>query len=158
MRHALITTLATLAVAATTACSESASEPTAVETEVLLASATAWTPADLTRDLPVDDATRQKIEAGVRSLHTSMLELHGRHEKAQTLEGEARAEYVADVKADMQELHEQHKLVWDSLDPEVRQLLASRLHERMEAHGDGAMRSLHERLKRLHGGDHDAGH
>ena len=158
MRHALITTLATLAVAAVTACSESASEPTAVETDLLLASATAWTPADLTRDLPVDDATRQKIEAGVQSLHASMLELHGRHETAQTLAGEARAEYVADLKADMLKLHEQHRTVWATLDPEVRQLLASRLHERLDAHGDGAMRSLHERLKRMHAGDHDAGH
>ncbi|MGH7448066.1 MAG: hypothetical protein ACREK1_04930, partial [Longimicrobiales bacterium] len=95
MRNTLLTTLATLAVAAATACSEAASEPTAVETEALVASATAWTPADLTRDLQVDDATRQQIEAGIQALHTSMLELRGRHETAQTLEGDARAAYMA---------------------------------------------------------------
>jgi hypothetical protein len=157
MRHALITTLATLAVA-TTACSEAASEPTAVETEALLASATAWTPSDLTRDLPVDDATRQKLEAGVQSLHASLLEMHARHERAHALEGDARDAYLAEVKAEMQELHEQHRVLWDSLDPAVRETIASRMHERMAAHDRGALKSLHERMKRMHGGDHDAGH
>lgn len=174
MRNALVAAVATLAVAATTACSEAASEPTAVETEALVATATSWTPSDLTHDLPVDDATRQQIEDGLRSLHASLLELHGRHETARTLEGEARAAHLDEMKADMEALHEQHRAVWDSLDPAVKELLAARLHERMrehhddatsshheqmrEHHGDDeAARSLHERMRRMHGGAHGAG-
>ena len=88
MRKAM---LAVLALAAATACSEAASEPTTVETEALIASAATWTPSDLTRGLRVDDATRQRIEAGVQALHASMLELHERHRKVEDLEGAARA-------------------------------------------------------------------
>jgi hypothetical protein len=146
--------LAVLALAAATACSEAASEPTTVETEALIASATTWMPSDLTRGLQVDDATRQKIEAGVRALHASMLDLHERHGKAEDLEGAARAAYMADLQADIGALHEQHKALWESLDPAVREALASRFHERMDDHGDGTMKSLHERLRRMHGGDH----
>lgn len=159
MRRTLIPTLAALTLAATTACAEAASEPTAVETDALLASVTAWTPADLTRDLQVDDATRQEIEAAVRALHASMIELHDRHEKAGTLDGAARDAYLADLHADMKELHEQHIVLWESLDPEVRTVLAARMHERMrEHHGDETANSLHERMRRMHGGDHDADH
>lgn len=159
MKHTLLRTLAALAVAAMTACSEAASEPTAVQTEAPLASATAWTPEDLTRDLQVDDATRQQIEAGIQALHTSLIELHRRHETVQTLAGEAREAYVADMKADMQELHEQHSALWNSLDPSVQETLAARLHERMGEHHDGeTTSSLHERMRRLHGGDHGARH
>lgn len=156
MRHALITILGTAAVAVTTACSEAATQPTAVETEALIASATAWTPSDLTRGLQVDDATRQKIEAGVQSLHTSLLALHERHESAQNLEGDARAAYLTGIHEDMIALHEQHKVLWDSLDPGVRETLATRLHEQMRHHGDDDNGSLHERMRRMHGGDHDA--
>lgn len=160
MRYTLLTTFVTVAAAAITACSEAAPEPTAVETEALIASASGWTAADLTRDLPVDAATRQQIEAGVQALHTSMLALHGRYESAQALEGDARAAYMTEIRADIRTLHEQHSALWDSLDPEVRQLLAARLHERMRDHEDGSMKALHERMRRMHGGDHapDAGH
>ena len=153
MKHAL-PILATLTLAATTACSEAVSEPTAVETEALVASATAWTPGDLTRNLQVDEVTRRKIEAGVQSLHASMVELHARHERVETLEGEARAEYVAHLKADMQELHEEHRALWESLDPAVRETLAARFHEQMREHDAGPMKAIHERMRRLHGGDH----
>jgi hypothetical protein len=156
MRHHLITILAAAAVAATTACSEAATQPTAVETEALIASATAWTPSDITRGLQVDEATRQKIEAGVQSLHTSLLALHERHENAQTLEGDARAAYMTDIHENMIALHEQHKVLWDSLDPAVRETIATRLHEQMRHHDDDAANSIHERMRRLHGGDHDA--
>lgn len=159
MRRTLLPTLAALTLAATTACAEAGSEPTAVETDALLASVTAWTPADLTRDLQVDDATRQRIEAGVQALHASMIELHDRHQKAAPLEGAARDTYLADLHADMKELHEQHIELWESLDPEVRKVLAARMHERMrEHHGDETANSLHERMRRMHGGDHDADH
>ncbi|MGH7481565.1 MAG: hypothetical protein ACRELV_05375 [Longimicrobiales bacterium] len=156
MKHSLFPALATLALAATTACSDAASEPIAVDTEALVASATAWTPSDLTRDLQVDDATREKIEAGLQALHASMVELHDRHETAQTLKGEARDAYVADLKADMQELHEQHRALWESLDPAVKEALAARLHQRMREHDGETASSLHERMRRLHGGDHGA--
>lgn len=158
MRRNLLPTLA-LALAATTACAEAASEPTAVATDAMLASVTAWTPADLTRNLQVDDATRQEIEAAVGALHASMVELHERHEHAATLQGTARDEYLADLHADMQELHEQHTTLWESLDPAVKEILAARIHERMrEHHDDDSMRSFHERMRRLHGSDHAADH
>lgn len=140
MKHPLLVTLATLAVVATTACSDAGSEPAAIEVEGLVASAASWTPADLTRDLPVDDATRQTIDAGLRTLHASLLEL------------DAAALTEEDVRA----LHEQHAALWESLDPDVRELLTARMHERMRAHEDDGMASLHERMRRLHGGAHDA--
>lgn len=160
MKQALLSMVATLTLAATTACSEAASEPTAVQTEALVASAPAWTATDLTRDLQVDEATRVKIEAGVQALHTSMVELHARHETLETLEGEARAAYAASLKADMQKLHEEHRVLWETLDPAVRETLAARFHEQMGDHDAGPMKSMHERMRRLHGGDHagDAGH
>jgi hypothetical protein len=158
MRHAPIITLATLAVAATAGCSETGSQPpTAVETEAVIASASAWMPSDLTRDLQVDNATRQKIEAGVQALHAAMLAVHERYEKAETLKGNARVTYMDDLNADIQSVHEQHRALWDSLDPEVRETLAARLHERMRNHDDdGALKSSHERMRRMHGGDHGA--
>ncbi|MGH7446321.1 MAG: hypothetical protein ACRELT_02095, partial [Longimicrobiales bacterium] len=65
--------------------------------------------------------------------------------------------YMADLKADAQALHEQHRTLWDSLDPAVRETLATRLHERMrDHHGDDSMKSLHERMRRMHGRDHGA--
>jgi hypothetical protein len=157
MRKTLLPTVAVLLLAGTTACSEATSEPTAVQTEALVASAPAWTPSDLTRDLQVDEATRSRIEAGIQALHASMIELHGRHATAGTLEGEARAAYVADMKTEMQAIHEQHSALWDSLDPEVQAALAARIHERMSEHDDETTSSLHERMRRMHGGDHDAG-
>jgi hypothetical protein len=162
MRHALLTTLATLAAISTAACSEAASEPTAVYTEALVATAADWTPADLTHDLPVDAATQQRIDAGIQAMHTSMLELHERHATAGTLEGVARDAYLADLAADMQALHAQHRALWDSLDPAVQETLASRFHEQMrDHHGDDDAMSLHDRMRRMHGGDHapdNAGH
>jgi hypothetical protein len=159
MKHVLLPMVATLTLAATTACSEAASEPTAVQTEALVASAHSWTATDLTRDLQVDEATRRKIEAGVQALHTSMVELHARHEALATLDGEARAAYAANLQADMQELHEEHRSLWESLDPAVRETLAARFHDQMREHDVGAMKSMHERMRRLHGGEHggDAG-
>ncbi|HSK19205.1 MAG TPA: hypothetical protein VK912_08695 [Longimicrobiales bacterium] len=162
MRHALLTTIATLAVISTAACSEAASEPTAVDTEALVATAADWTPADLTRDLPVDAATQQRIDAGIQAMHSSMLELHARHATAGTLEGAARAAYLEELGADMQALHEQHRALWDSLDPAVQETLASRFHEQMrDHHGDDEAMSLHDRLRSMHGSDHapgNAGH
>jgi hypothetical protein len=154
MRKAL---LATFAVAALTACSEAASEPSAVETEALIATAAAWTPADLTRGLQVDDATRREIEAGVTALHAAMLDLHARHEKAGTLEGGARAAYMAELQADVETIHEQHRALWESLDPAVREALAERFHERLHEQDDGPTKSLHERMRRMHGGNDGAG-
>jgi len=156
MRHTLLPALAILGLAGIAACSKGSSEPTAVETVALLATATDWTPSDLTRDLQVDDATRQEIEAGVQALHASLIELHGRHETVETLEGAEREAYVAELEADMQALHEQHSALWDSLDPAVKETLAARLHERMREHSDEAASSLHDRMRRLHGGDHGA--
>lgn len=162
MRHLRFTTFAAIAAITTAACSEAASEPTAVSTETLVASATDWTPADLTRDLPVDAATQQRIDAGVQAMHASMLELHARHATAATLEGAARDAYLADLEGDMQALHEQHRQLWDSLDPAVQETLASRFHEQKGAqHGDDEAMSLHERMRRMHGGGHapdNAGH
>jgi hypothetical protein len=68
---------------------------------------------------------------------------------------------MEDLQADMQTLHEQHKALWDSLDPAVQQTLTSRLHEQMRKHDNDDTSSLHERMRRMHGGDHaphDAGH
>ena len=162
MRHALLTTFATLVVISTAACTDSASEPTAVDTEALVAAAADWTPANLTRDLPVDAATQQRIDAGIQTMHASMLELHARYATAGTLEGAAREAYLAELSADMQALHEQHGALWNSLDPAVQQILASRFHEQMrEHHGDDDAMSLHERMRRMHGGRHapdNAGH
>ena len=153
MRNVLPTTLA-IVVMATTACSEAATQPTAVETEALLATSTEWTPIDLTRDLQVDDATRAKIEAGVQALHTSMLELHERYEGAQSLEGDARAAQIDDIEADLRALHEQHIGLWNSLDPAVKKTLAERMHEQMRNHHADDAGSLHDLMRRLHGGDH----
>jgi hypothetical protein len=149
MRTALLT-IVTLAV--TTACSESGMEPTPVQTEALIASASEWTPADFIADLPFDDATRQTIEAGMNELHASMLDLHDRYQKAETLAGEARTAYAEDLEADVQALHTRHLELWNSLDADVREELAVRFHDRMEGHGDGPMKSLHDRMRRLHGG------
>lgn len=140
MKHPLLVTLATLVVVATTACSDAGSEPAAIEPEGLVASASSWTPADLTRGLEVDDATRQEIDAGLRTLHASLLELDGRELTAE----DARA------------IHQQHAALLDSLDPDVRETLTARLHERMHEHEDDRMASLHERMRRLHRGAHDA--
>jgi hypothetical protein len=147
-----------LTFALTSACSEAGSQPpTAVETQALVASTPSWDPADLTRDLQVDDATRRDIEAGVQALHASMLAVNARFEKGETLAGEARAAYMADLQTELQALHEQHTALWESLAPEVREALAARLHEHMREPGnDGALQSFHERMRRMHGG-HDAG-
>lgn len=153
MKNVLLPALAVLAL---TACSEAASEPTAVDTEALVATASAWTPSDITRDLDVDAATRQKIDEGLRSLHTSLMEMHERHQTLHGLEGEAREAYAAEIEADMRELHAQHSELWDSLDPDVQAALAARLHERMEDHGEAAG-SLHERMRRMHHGADDTG-
>lgn len=146
--------LAVLALAVTTACSERASEPTAVQTEALIASSAEWTPADFTRDLPVDDATRERIETGVRTLHAAMLDLYARHEKAETLEGDARSAFMMELEADVRALHEQHVALWNSLDADVREALAARFHAQMDDHHGGPMKSLHDRLRSTHGGDH----
>jgi hypothetical protein len=153
MRNALPTTLAIL-IMATSACSEATTQPTAVETEALLATSTEWSPIDLTRDLQVDDVTRANIEAGVQALHTSMLDLHERYESAQSLAGDARAAQIDDIEADLRALHEQHIVLWNSLDPAVKKTLAERMHEQMGNHHADDAGSLHDRMRRLHGGDH----
>lgn len=149
MKTVLFPALAVLTLAAT-ACDDAASEPTSIETEALIATASQWTPSDVTAELQIDDATRQKLDAGLGAMHASMLELHRRHEVARTLEGDARVAYMDDLDADMRALHEQHQELWSSLDPDVRDALTTRLHEQMREHHDGMMRSFHERMRRLH--------
>lgn len=150
----LLPTLAVLAVAATTACSENAPEPVAVDAQALIASAEAWTPADITRDLPVDATTRQQIEAGLSTLHAAMLELRARHETAATLDGDAREAYMDTLHEDVQTIHEEHRSLWDSLDPAVRDALHERLHERMHEHDGAESKSFHARMRRMHGDQH----
>ena len=158
MRYGLHSTITALAAISTLACSEAASEPTAVDTEALVATAADWSPANITRDLPVDAVTQQRIDAGVQAMHASMLELHERHAAAATLEGAAREAYLAELTADMQTLHEEHSALWDSLDPAVQETLAARFHEQMRAHhGDDGI-SLHERMRRMHAGKHAPDH
>lgn len=154
MTKTLLPALAVLTVAAMTACSENAPEPVAIDTDVLIASASVWTPADITRDLEVDGATRQQIEASLSTLHTTMLELRARHETAAALDGEAREVYMETLQQDVQAIHEEHRALWDSLDPAVRETLHERLHERMHEHDDGALKSFHARMRRLHGDQH----
>ncbi|MGH7444186.1 MAG: hypothetical protein ACREKM_04895 [Longimicrobiales bacterium] len=149
MKTVLYGALAVLALSAA-ACNDDGSGATAIETEALVASATDWTPSDVTAGLQVDDATRQELDAGLRAMHASMLELHRRHEVALTLEGDARVAYLDDLDSDMRVLHEQHQELWSSLDPDVRDALATRLHEQMREHDDGMMQSFHERMRRLH--------
>ena len=151
MRSALFTILA---LAATTACSETGAEPTAVQTEALIASAAEWSPADFIADLPVDEATRQKIQAGMNELHASMLDLHERYEKAETLPAADKPAYVAGLETDVHALHARHLELWNSLDADVRETLARRFHERMEGHGDGPFAEFHQRMRRLHDGGH----
>lgn len=153
MRHTLLISLAALAVAAATGCSERASDLTGVEADAMVASAAAWTPEDITRDLPVDSATRDRIEAAVQSFHASLLALHDRHEDGQQLEGAAREEFMARLHTDARELHTQHQALWDSLTPEVREILSSRFHAQMHP-GEEPGTSLHERMRKMHGGDH----
>ena len=149
MRTALLTILA---MAATTACADGTAEPTAVQTEALIASASEWAPANFVADLPVDEATRRQIEAGMNELHTAMLALHERYRSAEKLAGDARAAYEEDLEEDVQALHARHVELWNSLDAEVRETLAVRFHDRVEGHGDGAMKAFHDRMRRLHGG------
>jgi hypothetical protein len=153
MRNVLLPAVAMFALVGTTACTKAASEPAGVDTEALVESASAWTPSDITRDLAVDGATRQRIEDALTSLHTSLKEMHERHQAVHGMEGEARAAQVAELEAEMQRLHEQHKALWDSLDPDVQKALAARLHERMADHHGEEAGTLHERLRRLHHGD-----
>jgi hypothetical protein len=153
MRHTLLTSLAALAVAAATGCSEPASDLTGVEADAMVASAETWTPADITRDLPVDAATRERIEAAVQTFHASLLALHDRHEAGQQLDGAAREDFMAQLHEDARELHTQHQALWDSLSPEVREILSSRFHAQMHP-DDEQGTSLHERMRKMHGGDH----
>lgn len=139
-----------------TACSDGALQPTSIESEALVASAPDWQPADITQGLQVDAATREQIDAAVRTLHASLLDLHARYETARTLAGAEREAYRTALEADLQTLHEEHEALWSSLDPGIRSTLAARIHAQMDAHDDGSMQTLHERMRRLHGGAHDA--
>jgi hypothetical protein len=104
----------------------------------------------------MDEAMRQELETALGSLHATMLELHRRHEVAETLEGDARSDYLAALHADATALHAQHQEMWASLDPATAEQLKVRLHERMRVHhDDGDMPSIHERMRRLHGAGHD---
>jgi hypothetical protein len=166
MKPVPILVLATLAAAA---CSERAPEPLSPDVEALVASAPDWTPAELARDLAVDDATRQEIEATLGDVHEAMAAFHERHRVALTLEGEARETYLEELHADAVSFHEQHREIWEGLDADVRE----QLHARMEAHGhqtpaheagnhgglqhdEATMRSMHERMRKLHGAGGDA--
>ena len=70
------------------------------------------------------------------------------------LAGDAKAAYVEDLEGDVQALHARHLELWNSLDADVREALASRFHDRMEGHGEGPFKAFHERLRRMHGGGH----
>lgn len=153
MRHTLLGTLAALAVGAIIGCSESATDLTGVEADAMVASAATWTPEDITRDLPVDEATRERIETAVQSFHASLLALHQRHEAGQGLDGAAREAFMDKLHEDVRGLHTQHEALWDSLAPEVREALSSRFHAEMHG-GDEPGMSLHERMRKMHGGDH----
>jgi hypothetical protein len=149
----------TLAVAATAACADAdASRPTSIETDALVASAPAWLPSDLTADLPVDEATRAQIEAGLGAMHESMLDVHARYQAALALEGDERAAALDALDADVRTLHGEHQALWATLDDSVSEALAERIHARMAHDDDDTMRSLHERMRRLFGGAHGAGH
>lgn len=152
MRHLLLKAAAVLAVMAISGCSEPASELTGVETSALVTTAADWTPSDITRDLPVDDATRLRIDSAVGSFHAALLELRERHMAGQRLTGAEREEFMDQLHEDVLALHARHEGIWDSLTPEVQGILMQRFHEKM--HGDGSGASLHERMKALHGSDH----
>lgn len=152
MRHLLLTSAAVLAVMAISGCSEAATELTGVEADALVTSAADWTPSDLTRDLPVDDATRLRIDSAMGSFHASLMELRERHMTGQRLAGAEREEFMNQLHEDVVALHARHQAIWDALTPEVQDVLRQRFHEKM--HGDGSGASLHERMRALHGSDH----
>jgi hypothetical protein len=153
MKNALCIALMTVG---TVACAETTPEVMSPDIEALVASSPEWTPADVTRDLPMDEAMRQELETALGSLHATMLELHRRHEVAETLEGDARSDYLAALHADATALHAQHKATWVALDPALAEQVKARLHERMRAqHDDSEMTSIHERIRRHHGAAHD---
>lgn len=142
--------LATLAAVAAVGCAETPSQPEALDATALVASASAWTPAEVALALDVDAPTRQKIEAGLERIHGSLLELHERHSVARTLEGEAQAAYLADLDADMRAMHEEHMGLLESLDPAVSRELMARIHEHMG--GGDHPEGLHDRMMGVHGG------
>ena len=152
MRHVLLTSVAALAILAVSGCSETATELTGVEADAMVTSAADWTPADITRDLPVDEATRLRIDSAVGSFHASLLELREWHIAGQRLDGAEREEFMNQLHQDVLALHTRHEAIWESLTPEVQETLMRRFHEEM--HGDGSGASLHQRMRRLHGGDH----
>jgi hypothetical protein len=146
----------TFAVVVASACSEAASQPTAVETDALIAAAPEWSPAQITEGLEVDGATRRRIDEGLQSLHASMLDLHGRWTAAEALDGAEQAAALETLDADARALHDRHMALWNALDDDVRETLAERMHERMRGHEMDGHDSLHDRMKRLHGAVHDA--
>lgn len=152
MRHVLLKSAATLAVLTLSACSEPATWLTEVETNALVTSAVEWTPEDITSDLPVYDATRERIEAAMGSFHESVMALRERHASGQALTGDAREEFLNRLHEDVVAIHTRHQALWESLTPEVKEILTRRFHEQM--HGDQPGASMHERLRKLHGGDH----
>lgn len=150
-----------LAVVAVVACAESAPEPMSPADEAASSAAAAsWAAAEITRDLPVDEATRQELTAALDELRPSILELQRQHEAAGTLEGDRREAVLARLHEDAMSLHERHTDLLASLDPAVAQELMVRVHEKMRADHDGMDHgTLHERMRRLHGvGDHRAPH
>lgn len=152
MRPLLLTSVAVLAVMAISGCSETATELTGVEADALVTSAADWIPSDIAHDLPVDDATRLRIDSAMVSFHASLMELRDRHMNGQRLTGAEREEFMGQLHEDVVALHARHQAIWDSLTPEVQDILRQRFHEKM--HGDGSGASLHERMRALHGGDH----
>ena len=157
MKAVLLSALAVFAASVMTACSDAdGAQPTSIETEALVASAPTWQPTELTADLQVDARTRAQIDEALGAMHAAMLDLHDRHEAALALEGDARDAALDALDDDIRALHEQHHALWDVLEPEVAAALGARIHERMADHGGTAMQSLHERMRRLLGGTHDA--
>jgi hypothetical protein len=157
MKAVLLAAHAVLAASVLTACSDAnVAQPASLETAALISSAPAWQPSDITADLQLDERTRAQVDATLGAMHAAMLDLHARHEAALALDGHARTAALDALDADIRALHEQHHALWDALEPEVAAALATRIHEKMGEHGGSAMQSLHERMRRLLGGSHDA--
>jgi len=86
-------------------------------------------------------------------MHAAMLEVHGRYEQLAELDeatGEQRTQELYDA---VRSVHEQHLELWNSLDPDLREQLSEQFHGRLRQHDEGIMESLHERMRRLHGGN-----
>jgi hypothetical protein len=144
--------LAALALLLTAGCSSPLTEPAALEARALARSTAEWTPASLASELPVDSATRRAIQAGLEELHASLVSLHGHLEAQGTTGEEHELVLTPEIEQELRQVHARHQALWNGLDEEVRETLATRLHEHASRHAGDDAASLHERMRRLHGG------